>query len=884
MSDKIKKFITDWTGRGYEKGEAQTFWLQLLRDVLNISEPETLIKFEKSISSGFIDALIEDTNVIIEQKSFDVKLDDSVYQQAKRYDDSLPQPLKARWIVTCNFQEFQIYNMMTLEPPKKIFLTELNEKADQLEFLIDRNKIKLREQEALSVKAGKFVDKLYEALKSNYIKPHTDEKLKSLNKLCVRLVFCLYAESAGVFGKQKIFTEFLTKENDLRRGLRDLFKILNTPTDERDPYEELNKFPYVNGGLFDGEIEIPKITPATRDVLVNDLCNFKWKDISPTIFGAVFESTINSKFRRAGGMHYTSPANIHKIIDPLFMNELRAEFKKCRGKKSLLAFQEKLARIKIFDPACGSGNFLTESFLSLRRLENDVLRELYGVQIVIGALNNPVKVSIQQFFGIEIDDFACAVAKTALWISEIQMLEETAEIIHKELEPFPLKSYINIHEGNAIRADWWQIVSPAELTYIISNPPFVGHQWRTPDQVKDMQIAFHDLDKHGKLDYVCAWYNKAADFINGTQIRCAFVSTNSICQGESVSTLWQFLFKKIHIDFAYQTFVWDSESFDKAHVHCVIISFSQVEGLQKIIFDSEGKVHPAQNINGYLLDAPNIFIENRSKPPQNLPKMTKGSQPTDGGNLILTAAEREKLIAENPLAEKYIKPFIGAEEFINSKIRYCLWLVDCPPNELRNMPLVYGRLKKVAESRRKSATKSVREAAETPMLFTQIRQPNTNFLIIPRVSSERRKYIPIDFINKNFIVSDAVYVIPDATLFLFGILTSIAHMFWTKIICGRLGVDLRYSPAIYNNFPVREPTEKQRAKIESAAQNILEVRAKFPEATLSDLYDELTMPKILRDAHKENDRAVLAAYDFRADMTEAEIVAALMKMYEAATK
>ncbi len=882
MNDKIKKFISDWNGRGYEKGEAQIFWLQLLRDVLNISEPETLIEFEKSTpDGGFIDAYLGDTRVIIEQKSFDVKLDEAVYQQAKRYNNSLPELSNARWIVTCNFQEFQIYNMMTLEPFKRILLSDLDKKADQLEFLIDRNKIKLREQEALSVKAGKFVDKLYEELKNNYIKPHTDEQLKSLNKLCVRLVFCWYAESAGVFGKQKIFTEFLEKENDLRRGLRDLFRVLNTPEKERDPYEELNKFPYVNGGLFDGDIEIPKITPRTRGVLVNDLCKFEWRDISPTIFGAVFESTINSKFRRAGGMSYTSPVNIHKIIDPLFINDLRAEFKKCRSKKSLIAFQDKLARIKIFDPACGSGNFLTESFLSLRRLENDVLRELYGVQIVIGALNNPVKVSIQQFFGIEIDDFACAVAKTALWISEIQMLEETAEIIHKELEPFPLKSYINIHEGNAIRTDWSQIVSPAELTFIISNPPFVGHQLRTPEQVKDMQIAFHDLEKHGKLDYVCAWYNKAADFINGTQIRCAFVSTNSICQGESVSTLWQFLFKKIHIDFAYQTFVWDSESFEKAHVHVVIISFSQIEGLKKIIFDSEGKVHPAQNINGYLLDAPNIFIENRSNPPKSLPKMTKGSQPTDGGNLILTAQEREIFIAENPLAEKYIKPFIGAEEFINSKIRYCLWLVNCPPNELRNMPLVYGRLKKVAESRRKSATKSVREAAETPMLFTQIRQPNTNFLVVPGVSGESRKYIPMGFMTPEIIANNNIYILRDATIYMFGILTSIIHMAWTRIVCGRLGMSYRYSPSIYNNFPFCEPNETQRKKIEASAQKILDVRALFPNATLADLYDELTMPKILRDAHKENDRAVQAAYDFRADMTEAEIVTSLMKMYQA---
>lgn len=639
---KIKEFIQEWTGRGYEKGETQIFWLSFLRDVMEVPEPEKIVKFEESIPNGFIDALIEDTKVLIEQKSSRVKLDEEVFQQAKRYNDTLEYSRKARWIIICNFQEFQIYDMNKRKPetePLKIMLSELPEKYRLFEILIDRQKLKLRREEEISVAAGKVVDKLYEILKKNYLNPENAYSLQSLNKLCVRLVFCLYAESAGILGKHKIFTEYVEKASDVRNALFRLFKVLNTPENLRDPYDdELNKFPYVNGGLFADEgIEIPRITATTRNILLNEICNFKWKDISPTIFGAVFESTINAKVRRAGGMHYTSPANIHKVIEPLFLEQLKTEFQSLKSKKKLLEFQKKLASLKIFDPACGSGNFLTESFICLRRLENEVLREIYGGQILMGEFANPVKVSIQQFYGIEIDDFAVAVAKTALWISELQMLKETAEIIHKPLEVFPLKSYTNIHEGNALETNWQEIISPTDCNYIISNPPFVGKSFQTQQQKSDMAKIFEGVKGYGNLDYVASWYKKAVDFIAGSQIRCAFVSTNSISQGIAVPPLWKYIFAQgVHIDFAHRTFKWTSESENSAAVHVVIISLSQVENLPKFIFDGEEKKE-VENINAYLLNAPNVIVEPRSKALGNVPPMIVGSCPTDGGNLIVEA-------------------------------------------------------------------------------------------------------------------------------------------------------------------------------------------------------------------------------------------------------
>lgn len=894
----VTKFLAHWTGRGYERGDTQKFWLELLRDVLGIADAVSYIKFEAPVQlkhQSFIDAFIPDTKVLIEQKSFGKDLNQPIiqsdgskltpYQQAKRYGNELPYSLRPRWIVACNFREFLIYDMEKLDAPTKILLEELPEKIHLLDFLVDKTKTIIRDDEALSVKAGDLVDKLYEALKKNYLDPDSDETLQSLNKLCVRLVFCLYAESAGVFGKRKIFTSYLESENDLRRGLIDLFRILNTPPAQRDPYDDrLNQFPYVNGGLFaDNRVEIPKITPATRDILFNEVCPFKWQDINPTIFGAVFESTINAKLRRTGGMHYTSRTNIRKVIDPLFMDDLREEFASIDDddKKALRQFQDKLASIKIFDPACGSGNFLTESFLSLRRLENELLKKLLGAQITIGTMYNPVKVSINQFYGIEIDNFAAAVARTALWISELQMLKETSEIVHMPLEALPLKSYPNIHEANALRTDWRKIISPNDCTFIISNPPFVGASNMSAEQKAEAVNIFGKIKLSNSIDYVGAWYHLAAKFIQGTNIRAAFVSTNSITQGEQVAPLWKNL--NAHIDFAYRTFKWDSESEKKAHVHVVIISFSASPNPKpKIIFDADGSAHTAQNINAYLVDAPNVFVESRGKPICNVPKMTQGNMPIDDGNFIFSEEEAAAFIEKYPSQKHLLRRYMGAKDFLHGKpIRYCLWLLDVPPNEFINNREIRRRLEAVREFRLKSTAEPTRQSADTPYKFFSTPQGNGKFILIPQVTSERRKYIPIGFFDSQTIVSNLVSIVSGATLYHFGVLTSSVHMAWLKTVGGRLEMRYRYSGnVVYNNFPWAAATVAQERAIEATAQKILDVRAKYPQATLADLYDALAMPADLRRAHEENDAAVLAAYGFGAGMTEAEIVAALMRLYQ----
>lgn len=890
--NNIKKFIAQWSGHGYEKGETHAFWLSLMRDLFGITEPEKFITFEVPIPHGFIDALLDDTKTLIEQKSSAVNLDaPEIFSQAKRYNDTLEYSRKARWIITCNFKEFRVYDMDKRRPelePIKILLDELPEKFHALDFLVDQNKNKLRVELELSLKAGEIVGKLYDALHAQYINPDNENSLTSLNKLCVRLVFCLYAESAGIFGKHKIFRDWLEGSRNIRQDLILLFDVLNTPLAERDPYldDTLKKFPFVNGGLFSGSIEIPNFTPEIKDLLLDEASSgFNWAGISPTIFGAVFESTLNPLTRRAGGMHYTSLENIHKVIDPLFLEELRGEFLSIKTssrnrKKALLAFQEKLATIKIFDPACGSGNFLTESYLSLRRLENEILKELFGGQIQLGEFVNPIKVSIGQFYGVEINDFAVAVAQTALWIAELQMIQETREIIHHDLDFLPLKSYANIHEGNALRLDWKNICPQPD--YIIGNPPFVGFTYQTAEQKADVQKIFPKIKN---LDYVCCWYRVAAEFMKNSTARAAFVSTNSISQGETVTRLWKNIFAAgNHIDFAYRTFIWDSESIQKAHVHCVIVGFSSAPSSKpKIIFDGDKKF-VASNINAYLLDAPNIFVDSRSKPIyKDAPDISNGFKAADNGFLILSAAEREDLIKREPAAAKWIRRYSMGYEFINGELRYCLWLVDCPPNELRKMPLVYQRVKNCREWR--SAQKPTGDAyklKDMPQLFRPCKQfRDAPYIAVPLVSSERRSYIPMAFVTDGMIPGNNLFAIFDATPYHFGILTSSIHMTWLKTVGGRLESRYRYSKdVVYNNFIWCEPSDKQRAAIEQTAQNILDVRKNYPDASFAELYDEISMPYELRAAHKKNDRAVATAYGLENILDDESAVAvALLKLY-----
>lgn len=911
-----KEFANYWKDRGYEKGESQPFWLSLLRDVLGIDKPEQFITFENQVkidNTSFIDATISATHVLIEQKSTDKDLrkpikqaDGSLltpFQQAKRYSAELPYSERPRWIVTCNFREFLIYDMeKPTGDPESILLKDLPKEAYRLQFLVDTGNDNIRKEMEISIKAGEIVGLLYDEILKQYKDPEAERTLKSLNMLCVRLVFCLYAEDSGLFGEHLKFHNYIKSfaVKDVRRAIIDLFKVLDTKPEMRDPYldEMLASFPYVNGGLFaDEDIEIPQFNEKIVNLLLHNASeNFDWSEISPTIFGAVFESTLNPETRRSGGMHYTSIENIHKVIDPLFLDELRKELAeietiavdKTRVRK-LEEYRLKLATLTFLDPACGSGNFLTETYLSLRRLENEALNYIYNGQIVLG-FDDLIKVSIGQFYGIEINDFAVTVAKTALWIAESQMMKETEEIVRINLEFLPLRSYANIVEGNALTIDWENLVPKNKLSYIMGNPPFVGARLMKPAQKGDLLSVFgKDWKNAGNLDYVACWYKKCTDFIVGTSIHVALVSTNSVTQGEAVANLWKPLFATgIHIDFAHRTFRWDSEVSIKAHVHCVIIGFSSCPNNKpKIIFSSD-RPQIVHNINGYLVDADNVFIESRKKPICNIPEMIFGNMPNDGGFLSNYSEEdKNKIVYKYPQAQEMFRPILGATEFINNKKRWCLWLKGIEPKIIQRVPPVMEAIKHVAEIRAKSNRDATRKLAETPMLFGEIRQPEEGeYLIVPSTSSKNRKYIPIGFLPCTVISSNANLIIPDTNLYHFGVLTSNVHNAWMRTVCGRLKSDYRYSANIvYNNFPWPSPSAEQKAKIEQTAQEILNARALYPDSSLADLYDELTMPVELRRAHQHNDKAVMQAYGFWGKLnTESECVAELMKMYQNLTK
>ena len=905
-----KQFAAHWATRGDEKQDTQSFWLSLLQSVYGVEGPAQFIQFEVPVKLdhvSYIDGFIPATRVLIEQKSANVDLrrgsrqsDRSMltpYQQARRYAAYLPHNQNPRWIVVCNFQQFQIHDMnRPNDEPETVLLADLEKEYHRLQFLVDTGSTLVKKEMEVSLQAGEIVGVLYDALLKQYKDPESPETLKSLNALCVRLVFCLYAEDAGVFGGHGMFQRYLQNHTgDARRALIDLFRVLDTQPEDRDPYidEDLAAFPYVNGGLFaDEDVVIPRLDENIVDLILHRASeDFDWSVISPTIFGAVFESTLNPETRRKGGMHYTSIENIHKVIGPLFLDDLRAELDAIKAipvdktrNKQLRQFQAKLAGLTFLDPACGSGNFLTETYLSLRRLENEVIDALLYGQVILGQVTDPIRVSIGQFYGIEINDFAVTVAKTALWIAESQMMQETEKLVRHTLDFLPLRSYANIVEGNALRMDWERVVPKRELDYIMGNPPFVGHQWRTKEQAVDLESVCKDIPKCGKLDYVCGWYVKAADYMQGTQIHAAFVSTNSISQGESVGILWKPLFTEKHltIEFAYRTFVWTSEAKDKAAVHCVIVGFTCGTARNTCYLYESDRRRTVEHINGYLVDAPNVFIQSRGKPlTAGLPIMSKGSQPTDGGNLIFSVEERDDLIKKYPQTEELLRRYISADDYINNKIRYCLWLVNISPSKYRNIHPIMERLERVVKCRRQSPTSSVQRNAETPMLFTQIRQPQSQYLAMPEVSSSKRKYIPFGYINPDVIGSNMLYLIPNATLYIFGVMISNVHMAWARTVGGRLKSDYRYTPAIYNNFPWPTPTDEQKAKIEQTSQAILDARDLYPDASLADLYDPATMPPELVKAHQQNDKAVMRAYGFDIKTTtESSCVAELMRRYQ----
>ena len=966
MSMAAAEFAERWKGRGYERGESQPFWLDLLTNVFGIETPsDGFITFEDHRmvdASNFIDGRIRSTKVLIEQKSLGKDLragirqsDGSLlnpFQQARRYVVSLPVSEHPRWIVTCNFSEFLVYDMEQPNgEPEQILLENLGKEYYRLMFLVDAKNEHLSKEVKVSKEAGEIVGKIYEALLEQY-DDNSPEALRWLNILCVRIVFCLYAEDAGIFTHEQ-FHDFLVRyeAEDMRRALRDLFEVLNTPIEKRSKYlkNDLKAFPYTNGGLFVEEIEIPQFTEELKQTLLeNASLDFDWSEISPTIFGAVFESTLNPETRRSGGMHYTSIENIHKVIDPLFLNDLRRELdeileekvEKQRIKK-LDAYQEKLASLTFLDPACGSGNFLTETYLSLRRLENEVIRERYHGQSFLGFEEvNPVKVNIQQFYGIEINDFAVTVATTALWISEAQMLRETEKIIRRDIDFLPLKPYHNIREGNALRMDWDVIEIPSDIPtihannvhliiepepmvasepiveydevnvvakhfdgdaksniqrykvhfdHIIGNPPFVGARQMDEGQKQDVLQIFGAKWKNvGNLDYVCCWYKRAWQLMKYDGTKAAFVSTNSICQGEQVANLWQPLMEDgLRIDFAYRTFRWESESSQKAQVHCVIVGFSKDDYKEKecLLFDND-KITKVAHINAYLTDAPDIFIWSRPKPICDVPLIGIGNKPIDGGNYLFTKEEMEEFISKEPAAVAYFHPFYGAFEFINQKPRYCLWLGDCSPAELRRMPHCMKRVEAVREARLASKSVGTQKIADRPTRFHVENFPKEDYIVIPEVSTQRRRYIPMGIMTPNDICSNKLRIMPNVSRYHFGVLQSNVHMAWMRQVCGRMKSDYSYSiDVVYNNFPWPIPTDEQKAKIEQTAQAILDARALYPDSSLADLYDELTMPVELRKAHQDNDRAVMQAYGFpvKSTFTESQCVAELFKLYKEKT-
>lgn len=963
IAQAAAEFAERWKGRGYERGESQPFWIDLLTNVFGIETPsDGFITFEDHRmvdASNFIDGRILSTKVLIEQKSIDKDLrapvrqsDGSLlnpFQQARRYVVSLPVSEHPRWIVTCNFSEFLVYDMEQPNgEPEQILLENLGKEYYRLMFLVDAKNEHLSKEMEVSMQAGEIVGKIYEALLKQY-DDNSPEALRWLNILCVRIVFCLYAEDAEIFTHDQ-FHDYLVRYDaeDLRNALIRLFEVLNTPTEKRSKYlkDDLKAFPYTNGGLFEEQIEIPQFTEELKQALLqNASLDFDWSEISPTIFGAVFESTLNPETRRSGGMHYTSIANIHKVIDPLFLNDLRCELDEIleekverQRQKKLDAYQDRLASLTFLDPACGSGNFLTETYLSLRRLENEAISERYHGQSFLGFEEvNPIKVSIQQFYGIEINDFAVTVATTALWISEAQMLRETEKIIRRDIDFLPLKSYINIREGNALRMDWDIIETPSNIPtiyaknvhliiepvpmmasepveyneiniftnrfdgdampdvqryqvhydYIMGNPPFVGARMMAQgsSQKKDVENLFGNIKDVQDLDYVCCWYKKAAQLMQHSHTRTGFVSTNSICQGSQVPILWNVLLNDfhVHINFAYQTFKWNSEASEKAAVHCVIIGFSTDEVKNKYLFTSGGQIQQVSNISPYLFEGDNTFVVSQKTPLCDVPQMNFGNQPRDGGHFVLSEEEKELLIQQEPSIARWIHPYIGAEEFIKQKSRYCLWLRDAQPTDIKQSKILYERVQAVREFRLASSAKTTQGYAKVPHLFAQITQPEgQDYLLVPSVSSERRRYVPIGFMKSDVISSNAVQIIPNATLYHFGVLTSNVHMAWMRVVCGRLKSDYRYSKEqVYNTFPWPPPTEAQVAKIEQTAQTILDARANHSGSSLADLYDEVTMPADLRKAHQDNDRAVMAAYGFKVKtMTESQCVAELFKMYK----
>lgn len=883
-------FSQEWEHETSEDAEAKSFWDGFFH-VFGISR-RRVATFEQSVKKadnkqGFIDLLWKGV-ILVEHKSRGKNLDKAM-QQAKDYFPGLKEHELPKYILVSDFQKFKLYDLdtnITTEFELKDFINQVH----LFGFIAGYEKRTYKDEDPVNIQAAELMGKLHDKLEAVGYRGH------DLEVYLVRLLFCLFADDTGIFDKG-IFWEYIdlhTKSDgsDLAMHIASIFHTLNTPPEKRLTNLDTNlaQFPYVNGKLFEEVLQPAAFDSKMREMFL-EVCGFDWGKISPAIFGSMFQAVMNPTERRNLGAHYTSEKNIQKLIKPLFLDDLYLELEKVKSNRGKLQeLHQKIANLYFLDPACGCGNFLIITYRELRELEIKILQALNknGQQFI--NIQDIIKVNVDQFAGIEYDEFAVRVAEVAMWLIDHQMNIQVSHEFGQYFFRVPLTKSAKIVHGNSLRIDWETVVQKEKLSFILGNPPFVGAMIMNAQQRNDIDHVFHGEKGIGVLDYVCAWYIKAAKIIENSQIKVGFVSTNSISQGEQVAILWNILFNKykIKIHFAHRTFKWSNEAKGNAAVHCVIIGFANFDITEKYISDyediqSEPLTIKAKNINPYLVDGSDTIITNKSFPISNIPLMRFGSMPRDGGNLIFTETEKEEFIKIEPQAEKWISPYTGAQEFINGYSRYCLWLVDISPKELKALPEVLKRVNKVKQFRLESKAVSTQKLATTPTLFCQIAQPDTDYLLVPRVSSERRKYIPIGFICKNIIGNDQVLLIPNATLYLFGILTSEMHITWVKYVCGRLESRFRYSNTIvYNNYPFPENVnEKQKQKVETAAQAVLDTRDKYPESSLADLYDPLTMPPDLVKAHQILDKAVDLCYRPQPFVSELNRIEFLFSQYEA---
>jgi hypothetical protein len=902
---RAKAFSEEWKDAHYEKGETQSFYNDFF-DIFGIKRRQVAV-YEKQVQAidvkrrGFIDLFWPGT-LIVEQKSAGRDLL-AAQMQASEYFNWLPQRDQPRYMLTCDFQR---WNLVDLDDNGRVLsftLPELHKHVTAFDFMLGR-KVTFETQAAVTIKAAELMGKLHDALEESGYVGH------DLEQLLVRLLFCLFADDTGIFQPKDIFLQLVENDtradgSDVGRVLNDLFDVLDTPENARQStlQAELAAFPYVNGRLFGGRLRTPHFTVTMRDQLL-DAAKHDWSGVSPAIFGSLFQSVMDAKERRAKGAHYTTEANILKVIGPLFLDDLKAELaaiiaRKTGRDKELARFQDKLTRLTFFDPACGCGNFLVIAYREIRRLELEALKAQYGDQQIDAALLS--RVTVDQFYGIELEEFPARIAEVAMWMMDHIANNEINEAFRLNYARIPLKDSAHILHGDALETDWSSLLTPERCRYIMGNPPFVGHQWRTDEQQAGMHLVWGTSGQVNRLDYVTAWFKKAVQYsLFNKRIRIAFVATNSICQGEQAGILWPPLFKLgVQISFAHRTFVWSNEARGQAAVHCVIVGLVHGEAVKPVIFDyphpkGDCIQVPVGRINGYLIDGPFLTLPARTTAPPGLPQMLKGSQPTDGArlkgpdgkyettsNLILDAQERARALQRDPSIVRWIRPYVGGDELISGDWRWCLWLKDAKPSELRASAEIKQRLERVRLGRLKSPTRSVQQFARYPALFTQDRQPTTTYIAVPEVSSENREYIPIGFLTPDIIASNKLQIIPGGTLFQFGVLTSWMHMAWMRTVAGRLESRYSYAPTVYNTFPWPDATPVQRAKVEALAQAVLDARAAHPTSSLADLYDPDTMPGNLRKAHAALDSAVDRLYRSAPFASDRDRVEHLFGRYEA---